>query len=194
MFSGNYDARKYRGISQKLYLIESIDHEDYIKKEFVIMGSTGNVYTVTIDEKPTCTCPDHKSRHNRCKHIYFVLIKIMGVTEIDKSSYSKKDLFDMFKNIPPVTDLLKVSADLKNKYNQLLDTTSADKSKDIDDFCPICLDELNNGEELLTCKSHCGRHVHKDCFSMYNKNGKRSKCIYCKNNMFSNESEYISLI
>lgn len=191
MFSGEYNARKYRGISQKLYLIESKDLQE--KKEYVIMGSTGNVYTVTVQGKPICTCPDHKSRNNRCKHIYFVLIKIMGVQEIDKQIYTKDDLHEMFKNIPPTTELFKVSTDLKNKYDRLLNSASNDISKNTDDNCPICMDELNNGETLLTCKAHCGRHVHKECFDMYSKSNKNAKCIYCRNNIFANPNEYISL-
>lgn len=191
MFNGEYNARKYRGISQKLYLIESNDSQE--KKEYIIMGSTGNVYTVAVKEKPTCTCPDHKSRHNRCKHIYFVLIKIMGVKDIDKPIYTKDDLSDMFKNIPPTTELFRVSADLKNKYDKLLNLATSDKTKDTDDNCPICMDGLNNGEELLTCKTHCGRHVHKECFDMYSKGNRGAKCIYCRNNIYSSANEYISL-
>lgn len=190
MIHGEFNPRKYRGISQKLYLIESNDAQE--KKEYVIMGSTGNVYTVVIQEKPTCTCPDHKSRHNRCKHIYFVLIKIMGVTDIDKPIYTKNDLSNMFKNIPNSTELFRVSVDLKNKYDRLVHSPTG-ISKDIDDNCPICMDELNNGEDLITCKAHCGRHVHKECFNMYSKGNKNTKCIYCRNNIYSSKNEYISL-
>ena len=36
--------------------------------EFVVMGSTGNIYTVSIGNLVQCSCPDH-AKGNLCKHI-----------------------------------------------------------------------------------------------------------------------------
>ena len=36
-------------------------------------GKSPNDYRVDIREEPTCTCPDHKYRNTRCKHILFIL-------------------------------------------------------------------------------------------------------------------------
>ncbi|KAG4392134.1 hypothetical protein GLYMA_04G084500v4 [Glycine max] len=44
---------------------------------FFILGATGNVYTVTLSSSPSCTCPD---RTTPCKHILFVLIRVLGVS------------------------------------------------------------------------------------------------------------------
>lgn len=37
-------------------------------EEFQVLGSVGNVYTVTIDNIPRCSCPDG-AKGNTCKHI-----------------------------------------------------------------------------------------------------------------------------
>src|SRR5690348_6998146 len=88
--------RKYRGKTQNLYLIEIGDHDmNTYSKSYIIMGSTGNIYTVTIKDIPSCTCPDYISRGCRCKHIYFVLKRIIGVNE-DELTYSTEDLQQMF--------------------------------------------------------------------------------------------------
>ncbi|KAL2346948.1 hypothetical protein Fmac_000948 [Flemingia macrophylla] len=44
---------------------------------FFIFGATGNVYTVALSSTPSCTCPD---RTTPCKHILFVLIRVLGVS------------------------------------------------------------------------------------------------------------------
>lgn len=183
-----FDGRKIRALNQKLYLIESIDINQY-EKEYVVMGSTGNVYNVKINDEPSCNCPDYTQRKNRCKHIYFVLIRIMNVKKADQTCYNKKELKNMFKHIPSVTDFLKVSSDIKKNYDNMKNKKISEK--DLDDSCPICLDDLLNGEKLLTCKYSCGKHVHDFCFNMYNKNKLKKECLYCKHSL--DMEKYINL-
>ena len=48
----------------------------------VLTGSGGNLYHVSIDLRPTCSCPDfkkYKSRWLVCKHILFLYVKIAGL-------------------------------------------------------------------------------------------------------------------
>ena len=71
----SYLERLDRIRTQRMFLIDrnrktSADetHEEEI---FDIAGSTGNIYQVTINKKPGCTCPD-ASKGNQCKHIIYV--------------------------------------------------------------------------------------------------------------------------
>ena len=36
-----------------------------------LAGTTGNVYSITINKVPSCTCPD-SLKGNQCKHIIYV--------------------------------------------------------------------------------------------------------------------------
>lgn len=36
-----------------------------------LAGTTGNVYSITICQLPSCTCPDNQ-KGNQCKHIVYV--------------------------------------------------------------------------------------------------------------------------
>ena len=48
-----------------------------LRQRFSVLGSTGNVYTVTIGEAGnSCTCPDNYKARGRCKHALFVLLKV----------------------------------------------------------------------------------------------------------------------
>lgn len=180
--------RKSRGVTQKLYLVETIEKTKECEREYLVMGSTGNVYSVLITNKSTCTCPDFKKRESRCKHIFFVLMKIMQVEDPDQDVYSNDELIDMFKRIPKVTDILCVSKEVKKKYENLKNKNITEK--DLDDMCPICLDELENGTDLCHCRFSCGRHVHVECFEMIMKN-KKKYCIYCKQSW--DEKPYINI-
>src|SRR5438105_3268942 len=107
------EVRKSRGKDQKIFLILTHEYDPKVyERRYEVMGTTGNAYTVTINKSPVCTCPDHTVRHKRCKHIYFVLTRIMKVKpeQEDMSSYTDQDLNDMFANIPQITENLRVDA------------------------------------------------------------------------------------
>lgn len=197
-----FSTRKQRGINQKLYLIETCAYDPVVlSRSYVIMGSTGNAYTVTISNIPKCTCPDHTLNNNRCKHIYFVLIRVMMYQSVDKSIYTDNDLTQMFINIPQITNSIHADKNIVDKYHELnklnneqIDShNNLDKDK-LDDLCPICLDDLENGEEIDYCKYSCNKVVHKECFNIFQiKNG--SYCLYCKKPWTKNSDNgvYINL-
>lgn len=188
-------TRKFRGLTQKIFLIESLPVKDSSLREYVVMGTSKNVYTVTVKNIPTCTCPDYAQRHGRCKHIYFVMMKIMKVKNPDEKEYSDDDIKEMFKRIPKITDTLCVDINIKKKYENYKkkknnDDTVQEKNKD--DLCPICLDELENGEKLTCCKYGCGKSVHEKCFSMWSSRGGEI-CIFCHSEWNKITKKYINL-
>ena len=197
-------TRKTRGKHQNIFLIECIKPtKDYVR-DYVIMGSTGNVYNVKIKDYPECTCPDYVSRHRKCKHIYFVLIRVMQVNKIDEyledeDFYDKKTLKKMFKNIPDVANNLQIDDSKKEMYNKMKNNNNDNNNdchsikKDTDDLCPICLDDLENGEELDYCKYSCGKYIHKYCFAMMCKK-REANCPFCRSPWIKKEvSTYINL-
>ena len=94
-----------RCYTDNIYLIESLPPEEEYpyERNYLIMGNSGNTYTVTISNEPSCTCPDYTSRGNRCKHIYFVLIRIMNTINYEEEEYSDLELAQMFLNITEVS-------------------------------------------------------------------------------------------
>ena len=46
-----------------------------------MMGNSGEPYEVVVDEEISCSCPDHTTRGNLCKHLMFVLIRAIGMNE-----------------------------------------------------------------------------------------------------------------
>lgn len=188
----HFTVRKDRGLTQKLYLIDK--KNDY---EYVIMGSTGNVYDVKISKNPTCSCPDCKTNGNRCKHIYFVLMRIMKLSDsmITQKTYSEIELQDMkMKNADKT---IHANDLVKKKYKKIQDKqNNADLSvANTDDLCPVCLDDIENGEEYDYCKLYCNKAIHILCFQMWCKKN-IPKCLFCQKpwNKLADGSEYINLI
>ena len=85
--------RREKGHTEMIYLREVRKVSD-LNREYDVLGSSGNTYTLWIHKNPSCTCPDFNGRSIRCKHIYYVLNKILNVDEslIDKESFSEDDL------------------------------------------------------------------------------------------------------
>ena len=52
----------------------------YPQEDIAIVGSTGNIYTVTIGLIPTCTCPDSR-KGNECKHKVYALHTVLKAPE-----------------------------------------------------------------------------------------------------------------
>ena len=97
----HFQSRVDRAFSQRIYLIECKrpsandvinDDESNIfskistlnKYLFEIMGNSGTVYEITIPSasnknKIHCSCPDHDGGGNLCKHLLFVLIRVLGL-------------------------------------------------------------------------------------------------------------------
>ena len=174
-------ARIERCYTDNIYLIESLPPEDTYpyQRIYVIMGHSGKIYNVTISNVPNCTCPDFVHKGHRCKHIYFVLMRIMNIINYKEKYFSDEQLLEMFLNVPPVAKNLmyegeKISEEEK-EVNQKFDKG---------DICPICLDPLENGKDLDFCRYSCGKTIHKKCFSMWEKT-KGSICVFCRAQWYS---------
>ncbi|BFZ65452.1 60S ribosomal protein L10A [Saitoella coloradoensis] len=79
-------SRIARVISQRLFLVHTELSSSSDHAIFHVLGSTGNVYLTTLQQRPHCTCPDYafsgRRRDGRgvmCKHVLFVLVKVCKV-------------------------------------------------------------------------------------------------------------------
>jgi hypothetical protein len=189
-------SRKNRGIEQPLFLMETFPAVSDNMRDYDVVGLSGNVYHVVITNKPTCTCPDYKKRLSKCKHIYFVLLRIMKINnnDVDSDEYTDVNLECMFNNIPSITESLLANNSIKSKYHDMKGKKSdPDKcKKSSDDLCPICLDDLENEEELAFCKYGCGKQVHATCINMWIKQ-RGNSCIFCRQPWNPQNKEYINV-
>ena len=73
-------SRLMRARHERIYLLDRAS-----RHEFQVMGNSGSAYIVRLKEDsqawlPNCTCHDHIWRKVMCKHIIFVLVKVLHLT------------------------------------------------------------------------------------------------------------------
>jgi len=138
-----------------------------------LAGSTGNVYKVTIGHVPTCTCPNFTKGNSQCKHILYVLIKVLKAPEHLRYqlAFLSSELHEIFDNAGPLPV-------------ETVDGSDKDgRRKPVEGDCPICCCDLDSeGEEVVWCKAACGNNLHKTCFDQWkaSKKGGQVPCPYCR--------------
>lgn len=148
------EARINRALNQRLYFISSPSPDLY-----QIAGLT-NEYDVKIDivnDEHTCTCMDFKNRQEPCKHIFFVLFRLL---RFDKDEWLVGKSFDY------------VTKDDTKKRRQL-------ETEDTE--CAICYEEFNETE--ITYCDECGHRFHTECLTVWLKHAPQSTCPQCRTTM-----------
>ena len=145
-----------------------------------IAGSTGNVYTIKINQVPSCDCP-YAAKGNECKHVIFALVRVLKAPDglYYQRAFLKSELREIFANAPPIAPI---------------DPDKADNSRkpiSEDDTCPICFMEFENGHEgAVYCKAACGNNIHKECFDQWAASRQRSAapvtCPFCRSKWVGN--------
>ncbi|RBR26760.1 uncharacterized protein FIESC28_00461 [Fusarium coffeatum] len=148
-------------------------------EEYVEMtGSTGNIYTVHIGLRITCTCPHHMRGFAQCKHICFVMKKILNAPDelLYQQALLSTELQSIFESAP----------DISASQSQSESQEESDKRKPIEGDCPICYCELKKEDEkkpsLVWCAAACGHNFHSQCFKLWarNKSGADVTCPMCR--------------
>ncbi|KAF9218206.1 hypothetical protein BS17DRAFT_762669 [Gyrodon lividus] len=190
----NILGRVERVLSQRqvFFMIDRRQNDGELGEEFSVLGSTGNVYTVTIDKTPSCTCPD-ATKGNHCKHILFIFLKVLQVPQDSHVWYQKalltSELAAIFADAPPAPNSLayqRVRDAYVQSTGQTLNASGSAKvpprQPTADDDCPICYEGMHGAAEsqLEWCQT-CGNAVHKECFSEWAKSSRNNlTCVFCR--------------
>ncbi|KZT50867.1 hypothetical protein CALCODRAFT_535222 [Calocera cornea HHB12733] len=182
-----------RVLTQRFYLVDRERDGDELRETFKVLGSTGNIYTVTVDKVPACNCPD-ALKGNHCKHILFVMLKVLNVSQYSTYYYQKAllstELAEIFNNAPSAPSVLAAervraayaSASASSTSTAAAPPAAASKRlPEEGDDCPICYESLPPGAEdgLVFCKS-CGNGLHRGCFVQWAKTPNGRSCVTCR--------------
>jgi len=171
-----------RARTQRMFLITKDDdaNMETLTCNFVVLGSTGNVYNVAIQRVPHCTCPDH-ARGNLCKHILFVLLKVMALPPhsslVYQAAWTENELTEMFQGMREryrhVSGSVLANSAVRDGYAKLSrgenlddkvppDSAGVARRTDEED-CPICFDALGSEANTTYCRAQCGANFHQGC-------------------------------
>jgi hypothetical protein len=149
--------------------------DDCPEETLTIAGTTGNLYTIIIDQKPRCNCPHGGKGDQTCKHIIFAMVRVLKAPQ--KLQYQlallKSELREIFAKAPSIAPVDGETTD--NNRKPISD----------EDQCPICFMEFENGyEDTVHCKAACGNNVHKECFDQWaasrNASSAPVTCPFCR--------------
>nr|UUT39813.1 MEL [Nicotiana benthamiana] len=152
---------------------------------FFILGATGNVYIVNLSTTPSCSCPD---RTTPCKHILFVLIRVLGVS-IDDTCLLRRTLrpceLQRFLSLPISTESL-AKPNVRERFHETFFKERPKSSPlriEIEDgvTCPVCLEEMNKGERVAACRK-CRNPLHEECLMQWKRSNRRRSisCVICR--------------
>jgi hypothetical protein len=183
-----------RAYTQRLFLVQKQLEEDKLEGNFVVLGSTGNIYKVTIGKIVACSCPDFK-RGNLCKHVLFIMIKVVGLStesplifQVALVESELLQIFDMVKNrrvgggVLANEQVQQAFASI-SKGEEPTPEGAARKPLEADSDCPICFDSMNAGTQTLTyCRAACGANFHNECIQHWLGQSSRgpSTCPNCR--------------
>ncbi len=197
-------SRIDRALSQRLYLIDRTT--TLANHVFRILGSTSNLYTVTIGRTVHCDCPDPNFV---CKHIVFVLCRVLNVPTtspiITQTKFSVVQLYNLLDRTTNDQSDIQVCRRVADAvtHGQLSDEEPLQtirKPIDMDSDCPICFESLavassnlqavassnlqadissENGD-LVWCQTTCGNNIHKDCFERWANQHTPVTCPLCR--------------
>lgn len=163
-----------RSTSQRMVVIcrtRSGSDED-LHEDIDIVGTTGNIYTVTIGRLPTCTCPDSQ-KGNECKHKVYALATVLRASyeyQYQRALLSS-EVQEILANAPQIPE------------NSAEGEDNDGKRKPIEGECPICYMDFDpDNNEIVWCKAGCGNNMHKDCFKAWQaaQRGQEVRCVYCR--------------
>ncbi|KAF0700486.1 Aste57867_9016 [Aphanomyces stellatus] len=186
-----------RARRQRMYMIEK-QVVSPLHQTFAVLGSTGNIYTVSIELRPACTCPDF-DKGNLCKHILFVYLKCLRVDASSPVIFQKAllttELHDIFESASRVDPMVVANQRVVAQYRAATqgqvvagddeEEQGAVQQKPLEGAdCPICFEDLADGRPIVWCKTQCGNNFHKECFDQWKRSRRSSgvtlTCIYCR--------------
>lgn len=166
-----------RALTQRFCILDRqrVGTLDQPAETLEIAGTTGNVYSIRIDNVPSCDCP-HAMKGNQCKHIVYVMMRTLKAPShlAYQLALTTSELKTIFAAAPPLPSEVAASDDANSDGNR----------KPLDDDCPICYDAFDEHEKSTWCKHGCGNNIHTGCFEKWATQKKqvdgKVTCPFCR--------------
>ncbi|KAK7410387.1 hypothetical protein VNO78_01126 [Psophocarpus tetragonolobus] len=180
--NSNHEPR-FKPISDRI--VRALRHRLWLLhrsgSSFFIFGATGNVYTVTLSNTPSCSCPD---RTRPCKHILFVYIRVLGVS-LDDVCLRRRSLrpcqLQRLLGTPSLPEAV-AGGTLRQRFHQLFGGPTRQQIEiEVGASCPVCLEEMEKQQNLVACGT-CRNPIHEECLMRWKRSsGRRSaSCVICR--------------
>jgi len=143
---------------------------------------------------PSCTCADHCTRGSVCKHIVFVLLRVLALDGADPRvrclgiSAARIDEI-VSRNGRDRNNINNVGGSPPSKRHCASASAAtaafarvAQKPLGDDAVCVICFEDIctgGGGEKLVWCQRSCGQSLHLECFGRWARRSNTCPCCRC---------------
>jgi hypothetical protein len=169
-------VRVERALRQRIFLMtaQQVSESHYA---FELMGTSGRAYTLSLiaNEPVTCSCPDCSQTGHFCKHLIFLLMRVLHVPT---NAYEQGT-----QRMPPNSTMQACKALLLCPvWKSPLSPIVCERKEYTEDDCPVCCESFADTayEATVWCKISCGRSIHKECWIQWMRVGKASSCVMCR--------------
>ncbi len=175
-------GRAHRAMTQRLMVV-SMPDTSAADLSFQVLGSSETTYLVSFNsEVPSCTCPDHTYRRSRCKHIIFVLRRVLDAeAEVaERPKFARDEIVALLAAVGTRSSHAQATA----PPSAGVVSPGGVHQKPLDaDPCPVCYEAIEGHESVLYCKASCGSNVHRDCYLRWHHHDPTRdhyECVMCR--------------
>lgn len=169
---------------------------------FSVSGSTGTPHSVSVNTsgRAQCSCQDFRINSRKsscvCKHICFVLVRVMGFTDL---SFFRDGLLLPTRQVKMCEEVATGRARYDTESSIATVTREAcaeaipfyTPEKEIipdEDDCPVCYNvlikttnsvESSQQEHLIWCPD-CKNAIHEDCMARWKRSCRVTTCVICR--------------
>lgn len=137
---------------------------------------------------PSCTCADYCTRGSVCKHIVFVLLRVLALDGADPRvrclgisaarideivSRNGRDIANLNRRVSPPSK--------RHCASTSAIAHVAQKPLGDDAVCVICFENFDGGgEKVVWCRQSCGQSLHLECFGRWARRSNTCPCCRCE--------------
>ncbi len=152
-----------KSLSEKIYLL-SAKQVNKSEWNFSLRGQSLNVYNQILrPDFYSCSCPDHSTRNNFCKHLLFLVSRVAIQMELAASISMDKNKWnsDAFNAcVPSWINRLKCHIAKKGTVKPI-------NEKAVGSDCSICFETITDKDILSQCIKTCKNYFHQDCIKRW---------------------------
>lgn len=190
-------SRRERALSQALLLVD-------VTKKGVglvvhVLGSANKVYDITFRpfNSPACNCWDFKRRKKPCKHILFVLLRVLNVKDdFEWENLSNLDTLAETLSVRLTADAeetVVASSTTRQSFKEKVAAKENQTKAPRNDECGFCLENLKDVKQCGVC-NNCSNAWHTVCWERWTKVSRKHTCIICRRHVYNHKSSpYIEL-
>jgi len=164
-----------KSLSEKIYLL-SAKQVNKSEWNFSLRGQSLNVYNQILrSDFYSCSCPDHSTRNNFCKHLLFLVSRVAIQMELAASISIDKNKWNntaFSACVPSWINRLKCHIAKKGTVKPI-------NEKAVGSDCSICFETITDKDILSQCIKTCKNYFHQDCIKRWLETG-HDTCPLCR--------------